>query len=107
VESVCFAEVVAIALTEDRLLCGTFELAAEGWLNRHDVARLIDEALGRKIRAARIDRATLGKEFTPMQPMFAHYERVGLHGNPLTLRAIPGREARALAIFFQELARTL
>jgi hypothetical protein len=39
-----------------------------------------------------------------MQSMFAHYERVGLRGNPLTLRAILGREPRTLAAFFQELA---
>ncbi len=35
------AEVAAIALTEDRLLYGTFELCADGWLNRHEVAALI------------------------------------------------------------------
>jgi uncharacterized protein YbjT (DUF2867 family) len=98
------AEVAAVALTEDRLLYGTFELTAEGWLNRHDVARLIGDALGRDIRAERIDPATLGKESGPMQSLFAHYERVGLRGNPLTLRAILGREPRTLAAFFQELA---
>jgi uncharacterized protein YbjT (DUF2867 family) len=99
------AEVAAVALTEDRLLYGTFELAAEGWLNRHDVARLIGNALGREIRAERIDPATLGNDSAPMQPMFAHYERVGLRGNPLTLRAILDREPRTLAAYFQELAR--
>ena len=35
------AEVAAIALTEDRLLYGTFELCADGWLDRYDVASLI------------------------------------------------------------------
>lgn len=100
------AEVAAIALTEDRLLYGTFELAAEGWLNRRDVARLISEILGREIRAERIDPAKLGEDAAAMRPMFAHYDRVGICGNPLTLRAILGREPRTLAAFFQELART-
>jgi uncharacterized protein YbjT (DUF2867 family) len=98
------AEVAAIALTEDRLLYGTFELAAEGWLNRHDVARLMGEALGRPVRADRIDPDTLGAAAAPMRPMFAHYDRVGLRANSLTLRAILGREPRALADFFHELA---
>lgn len=98
------AEVAAIALTEDRLLYGTFELAADGWLNRHDVARLIGDVLGREIRAERIDPETLGGDVAPMRPMFAHYDRVGLRGNALALRAILGREPRTLAAFFQELA---
>ena len=49
------AEAAAIALTEDRLLYGTFELCAEGWLNRKDVAAIIGEVLGRPIKAERID----------------------------------------------------
>jgi uncharacterized protein YbjT (DUF2867 family) len=99
------AEVAAIALTENRLLYGTFELAAAGWLNRHEIARLISDVLGREIRAARIDPAKLGEDAAPMRPMFEHYERVGLRGNPLMLRAILGREPRTLAAFFRELAR--
>jgi uncharacterized protein YbjT (DUF2867 family) len=49
------AETAAIALTEDRLLYGTFELCAEGWLDRKDVAAIIGEVLGRPIKAERID----------------------------------------------------
>jgi uncharacterized protein YbjT (DUF2867 family) len=45
------AEVAAIALTEDRLLSGTFELCAEGELNRVEVAALISQVLGREIKA--------------------------------------------------------
>lgn len=44
------AEVAAIALTEDRLLYGTYQLCAEGNLDRHDVARLMGEVLGRESR---------------------------------------------------------
>ena len=98
------AEVAAIALTEDRLLYGTFELCADGWLDRRDVATLIGQVLGREIKAARIDPATLGDQAAPMRPMFDHYDRIGLRGNPLTLRAILGREPRTLRAFFEELA---
>lgn len=98
------AEVAATALTEDRLLYGTFELASEGWFNRQDVVRLMSEALGRPIRAERVDPDTLGEDIAPMRPMFAHYDRDGLRANPLMLRAILGREPRTLADFFKELA---
>jgi uncharacterized protein YbjT (DUF2867 family) len=44
------AEVAAIAVTEDRLLSGTFELCAEGHLDRKDVAAIIGRVLGRESR---------------------------------------------------------
>lgn len=100
------AEVAAIAVTEDRLLYGTFELCAEGWLNRHDVATLMSEALGRDVTATKVDPATLGTDAKPMQPMFDHYDRVGLRGNSLTLTAILDHEPRTLAAYFAELARS-
>lgn len=99
------AEVAAIALTEDRLLYGTFELAAPGWLNRHDVARVVSKVLGREIPARRIDPQTLDTGVAPMRAMFEHYDRVGLRGNPLTLQAILGREPRTLDAYFEELSR--
>lgn len=98
------AEVAAIALSEDRLNYGTFELCSDDWLNRRDVAALIAKVLGREIRAERIDPDTLGDEAKPMRPMFDHYEHVGLRGNPLTLRAIVEREPRRIEAFFAELA---
>ena len=48
------AEVAAIALTEDRLTFGTFELCAEGMLNRKEVVALIGDVLGRPIDAAKV-----------------------------------------------------
>jgi uncharacterized protein YbjT (DUF2867 family) len=98
------AEVAAIALTEDRLLYGTFELCAEGWLDRHDVAALINGVLGREITPQRLDPNALGEAVAPLRPMFDHYDRIGLRGNALTLRAILGREPRTLAAYFAELA---
>jgi uncharacterized protein YbjT (DUF2867 family) len=100
------AEVAAIALTEERLLYGTFELCADGQLDRRDVAALIGDVLGRKIEAARIDPARLGAEAKPLRPMFAHYDQHGLVGNALTLRAILGCEPRTLRAYFEDLAKT-
>jgi uncharacterized protein YbjT (DUF2867 family) len=98
------AEVAAIALTEDRLLSGTFELCAEGAFNRTDVAALISKVLGQDITAQKIEPAGLGQKAAPMLPMFEHYERMGLLGNALTLRSILGREPRTLQAYFEALA---
>jgi uncharacterized protein YbjT (DUF2867 family) len=102
------AEVAAIALTEDRLLYGTFELCAEGWHNRNDVAVIIGQVLGRSIRAERIDpkaaAASAGPGAPALEKMFDWYDRRGIQGNALTLRAILGREPRTLFAFFTELA---
>ena len=98
------AEVAAIALTEDRLLYGTFELCAAGWMDRHEVAALIGEVLGREITAQRIDPDTLPRSAQALRPMFDHYDRIGLRGSALTLAAILSREPRTLRAYFQELA---
>jgi uncharacterized protein YbjT (DUF2867 family) len=98
------AEVAAIALTEERLLNGTFELCAEGNLNRRDVAALMGRVLGRPIRAEKYE-APRGSKPTPMQPMFDWYDAHGLLGNALTLCAILGREPRTLRAYFEELAQ--
>jgi uncharacterized protein YbjT (DUF2867 family) len=102
------AEAAAIALTEDRLLYGTFELCAEGWHNRKDVAAIIGEVLGRSIRAEKADPKTVAAGAGPGAPalekMFDWYDRRGLQGNALTLGAILGREPRTLRAFFAELA---
>lgn len=99
------AEVAAIALLEERLLHGTFELCAEGTLNRHEVAALIAEVIGRDVRADRLDPDTLGKEAEALRPMFAYYDQHGLVGSSLTLRSILGRAPRTLRAYFEELAR--
>lgn len=105
------AEVAAIALTEDRLLYGTYQLCSEGNLNRQEVAALMGEVLGRKIEAVRSrppaspsQNADSDKQISPMQLMFDWYDRHALVGNALTLRAILGREPRTLRTYFEELA---
>lgn len=98
------AEAAAIALTEDRLTNGSFELCAEGTLNRHDIAAMIGEITGRTIEARRGGAEMLGHFPDLLRPMFEHYDRYGLRGNALTLRAILGREPRTLRAYFEELA---
>jgi len=101
------AEAAAIALTEDRLLYGTYQLCAEGSLNRKEVAALMSEALGKEIKAVRPSppaKGDAGKQGSPMQLMFDWYDRHALVGNALTLRAILGREPRTLRAYFEELA---
>ena len=108
------AEVAAIALTEDRLLFGTFELCADGNLDRQGVAALMSDVLGRPIEAASLGADEIahasgtapGAPPTPIQRMFTHYDHHDLLGNALTLRAILGREPRTLRAFFEELAAT-
>lgn len=99
------AEAAAIALTGDRLNYGTYQLCAEGNHSRHDVAKLMGEALGREIKAGSIDpNKAAGGQPPPIRQMFDWYEHQGLLGNALTLRAILGREPRTLFAYFQELA---
>ena len=102
------AEAAAIALTEDRLLYGTFECCAEGWHDRHEVAAIISEVLGRPIRAERLDpkraAAGAGPGAPALERMFDWYDRRGLMGSAVSLRAILGREPRTLLAFFKELA---
>ena len=98
------AEVAAIAVTEDRLAYGTFELCSSGNLTRHDVAALIGEVLRKEIRVGTIDPDTVGDVPRDMKTMFEHYDHHGLLGSPVALRAIIGREPRTLRTYFEELA---
>jgi len=103
------AEVAAIALTEDRLVYGTYQLCSEGNLNRHEVAALMSDVLGRHIEAARVGAPSDGpagngaENASPMDKMFAWYDKRGLLGNALILRAILGREPRTLTTYLAEL----
>jgi uncharacterized protein YbjT (DUF2867 family) len=97
------AEVAAMALTEDGLLYGTFELCAEGRLNRHELAELMGEVLGMTVKPIKVEippQASLPPKLTRM---FAWYDKHALLGNSTTLRAILGREPRTLRSFFEEL----
>ena len=96
------AEVAAIALTEDRLNYGTFELSAPGQLNRHEVAALMSEVAGKPVEA--VTPPPPNQAGAEIKKMFAWYDRHGLVGNPLILRTILRREPRTLRAYFEELA---
>jgi len=97
------AEVAAIALTEDRLLYGTFELCAEGNMNRHDLAALMSDVLGKQVKPIKIELPAQAKIPPKLTRMFDWYDKHALLGNSTTLRAILGREPRTLRSFFEEL----
>jgi uncharacterized protein YbjT (DUF2867 family) len=100
------AEVAAIALIEDRLLYGTYQLCAEGNLNRHEVAELMSDVLGTRIEARRVSLSEGNGtgQASPLTDMFDWYDKRGLLGNALVLRAILGREPRTLKAYLEELA---
>ena len=97
------AEVAAIALTEDRLLYGTFELCAEGNMNRHDLAALMSEVLGKQVKPIKIELPAQANMPPKLTRMFDWYDKHALLGNSTTLRAILRREPRTLRSFFEEL----
>jgi uncharacterized protein YbjT (DUF2867 family) len=109
------AEVAAIALTEDRLVNGTFELSADGGLTRYEIVAIIGEVLGRRVEARSVDIDTWLASSDLPQHGYAREARARLYNyldshdmvaNPLVLTAILGREPRSLADFFTDLTAT-
>ena len=105
------AEAAAIALTEDRLLYGTFELCSEVPRNRIEVAQVISEVLGREVKAEKLEPKSDGNQAedpqqAAMKPMLQWYNHHGLMGNALTLQAVLGRPPRTMKSYFEELAST-
>jgi len=90
-------------LTEERLLYGTFELCAEGNMNRHDLAGLMSEVLGKQVKPIKIELPAQANMSPKLTRMFDWYDKHSLLGNSTTLRAILGREPRTLRPFFEEL----
>ena len=97
------ADAVALALTEDRLVGGTYELASAGQLDRYDVAALISQVAGRAVRAERADDADLGDVKPALKAMFTHYDHHGLLSTDIALRAVLQRSPRTLEDYFREL----
>ncbi len=102
------AECAAIALTENRLLAGTFELCALDGMNRIEIAALISHIIGKNVKPVALDADEVAKSAGPAAPvlksMFDYYGRYGLPGNSLTLRSILGREPRTLQDCIKQLA---
>lgn len=107
------AEVAAVALTGNRLLNGTFELCADGGMDRGEVVAAMGEALKRPIEAAAPDFDTWAAQAKlpydddqkeELKAMYDFYDRYGLVGNALTLPLVLGREPRSIRQFFADLA---
>ncbi len=103
------AEVAAIALTEDRLLHGTFQLCAAGDVDRRDIAALMSDVLGKTVKAVDLDSSKMAQAAGPeagaqISRMFDYYGRHGVLGSALALRAILGREPRTLRDYLLELS---
>jgi len=107
------AEVAAVALTEDRLDCGTFELFADGAPDRDEVAAMMTEVLGRPIEAGDMpfeDWVAAARPPFDAAGLAAfarvndYYDKHGSPGNSLVLRAILGRAPRTLRNYLADLA---
>lgn len=107
------AVVAALALTDDKLGYGTFELCAPGMVNRVELAVIIGEAIGQTVEAgeptfdewAQAAHIPDGSTREGLRKMYANYDQYGFPGgNALVLRAILGREPRTLRQYIQELA---
>lgn len=95
------ADAAALALTEDRLVGGTYELASDGHLDRRDVALMVSGVAGRPIRAERTDAPA---NVPPaMRRMMEHYDHSGLLSTSVVLTAVLGRQPRSLRDYFIEL----
>jgi uncharacterized protein YbjT (DUF2867 family) len=110
------AEAAAIALTSDKLDDGTFELCAQGMINRIELTVLMTEILGRSIAAeegqfdewAEQAKLPVGPVRDGLLQMYTDYDKYGFPGgNPLVLSTILGRGPRTLKDYIQELAGKL
>lgn len=105
------AEVGAIALTEDRLRNGSFDLCADYGYDRTDVARIIGEALGHPVEAREADpkewlaKLPIPDDYTrgALARMYDYYDKHGLVGNPLVLEAVLKREPRSMHQYLRDL----
>jgi uncharacterized protein YbjT (DUF2867 family) len=95
------AHVAAIAFHDDRLVRGTFELAAPGEHSLHEIAAMVSEVFGRPIRAEQAPlhdyapaRSLLSNPYSAdgFQRLRRYYGEYGFRGgNSLVLSAILGR----------------
>lgn len=106
------AEVAALALTEDKLGYGTFELCAPGMVNRMELVAMMSEEIGHTIEAGEppfeewveATHVPDGAIRTGLKKMYADYDQYGFPGgNALVLQAILGREPRTLRQYLHEL----
>ena len=96
------ADVAATALSEDRLLDGTFELCADGGLDRRQVAAIMSDVLGRPVTAAspgfedwaaKVKLPYDEQQKGQLAAMYEHYDRHGA-GRKIKARALPWTRLR-------------
>ena len=63
------AECAAIALTEDRLLWGTYELCALDGINRTEIAALMSQITGKNVKPVALDADEVAKSAGPAAPV--------------------------------------
>lgn len=106
------AETAAIALTDDRLACGTFELCGEEAVDRNALAAIMSEETGLAIAAAEqaprewaetTEFPGTDREKDLLARMFAYYDAHGFTGNSLALTTVLGREPRSFRDYIREL----
>jgi uncharacterized protein YbjT (DUF2867 family) len=107
------AEVAAMALLENDLTYGTYELCSPELPDREQVAGMMGEVLGRRIRAAQIGfeewiaSAKLpydSEQQRALARVFEYFDAYGSAGNSMVLRTILGREPRTLRQYIEDLA---
>ena len=101
------AEVAAIAFREDRLVRGTFELAAPGEHSLHEIAAVMSEVFGHPVRAVQEPlhdyapaRSLLANPYSAdgFRRLRRYYDEYGFRGgNSLVLAAVLGRPPSGFA----------
>ncbi|NMM28932.1 MAG: hypothetical protein HHJ12_16990 [Glaciimonas sp.] len=109
------AEVAALALTRDGFGRATFELCADGMLNRHQRAALLGAVIGPRSKPdpARCDWLQKAGITDPYEQeararMFRYYDDFGLQGgNGFVLRSLLGLEPATFQQFLERTVRRL
>lgn len=110
-------EIIALSLTSDRLVGGTFELCSSDKVTTHEIAEIVSVALGRPIRAERQDLEIFSHAMANVVPpgkmqniltMARYFDSHNVTaGNPLVATAILGREPRTYRTFVQDFLQTV
>lgn len=95
------ADVAVVLLEEEATIYGTFELCGPQRLDSQDQAKVLGDLVGREVhataqpleqwRAAMTENGRPAQEVEDLAAMFDWYDRYGLCGSDLALRALLGR----------------
>jgi uncharacterized protein YbjT (DUF2867 family) len=109
------AEAAAIVLTEPGHEGATYELAGAEALAQGEVAAILSQQLGRRVRAEVVPREVWEKrvresglgdyQVDTLVKMFRYYERCGFWGNPRVLTCLLGRPPTTFAAFTERMAQ--